>query len=259
LPKSTDPPFKLLFLDIETSPLLIYAWRTYETNAIAVANDWHLLSFAAKWHHEKTTHVYALPDFPAFKKDPESDKALCKPLWDLINEADAICAHNGERFDLPKINARLFIHGMPPPSPVKVIDTLKIARRNFGFTSNKLDDLCKLLGIGKKMKTGGFQLWLDCLKGDEKAWQTMRSYNKHDVVILEELYEKLKGWDNGHPNVNLSAPKDHQCPSCGSTNVQRRGYEMLKSFKAQRYQCRNAGCGRWSRGKREKIPTLLLN
>ena len=44
---------------------------------------------------------------------------------------------------------------MPPPSPYKTIDTLKIARKYFGFNSSKLDDLGRVLGAGEKVRHGG--------------------------------------------------------------------------------------------------------
>jgi hypothetical protein len=44
-----------------------------------------------------------------------------------MDEADIICAHNGDAFDIKKINSRLITNGFKPPSPFKTIDTLKAA------------------------------------------------------------------------------------------------------------------------------------
>src|SRR4029078_8668904 len=73
----------------------------------------------------------------------QNDKRIVKNLWKLLNEADVVIAHNGDRFDLPKINARFLIHQIKPPSHYETIDTLKTARRKFGLTSNKLDYITK--------------------------------------------------------------------------------------------------------------------
>ncbi len=254
--KTPPEKFRLAFIDIETAPLLIYAWKTYDTNAIAIHRDWYLMSFAVKWQGEKTTKVYTLPDFKGYKKNPENDLEITKALWKVLDEADAVCGHNGARFDVPKIKAKIWEHHLPPPSPFKNIDTLQIARREFGFSRNNLDHLCQLAGIGKKVKTGGFDLWQSCMANDPKAWKKMASYNKYDVILLEQLYDFLRPWDNRHPNVNLKAPKDHQCPVCGSTNVIRRGWNTLVSYRSERFQCKD--CRKWSSGKREKIDAKLL-
>jgi uncharacterized protein YprB with RNaseH-like and TPR domain/ribosomal protein L37AE/L43A len=249
-------PFRLAFIDIETAPLLIYAWKTYDTNALSIYRDSFILSFAVKWYGEKTVKTYALPDFKGYTKNPENDREITKKLREVLDEADAVCAHNGVQFDVPRITAKIFEHKLPPPSPFKKIDTLRIARKEFCFTKNNLDHLCQLAGIGKKVKTGGFDLWLGCLAGDAAAWRKMVSYNKYDVVLLAELYERLRPWSSNHPNINLKAPVDHQCPVCGSTDVQRRGWNTLISYRSERFQCK--ACGRWSSGKRERITAKLL-
>jgi hypothetical protein len=259
LKKTNDAPpkkFRLAFIDIETAPLLIYAWKTYDTNALSIKRDWYIMSFAIRWYGEKTTKVYSLPDFRGYKKNPESDLEITKKLREVLDEADAVCAHNGIRFDVPKIMAKIWEHNLLPPSPFKQIDTLKMARKEFGFTRNNLDHLCQLAGIGKKVKTGGFDLWLDCMAGDMKAWKRMCSYNKYDVVLLAAIYERLRPWSSNHPNVNLLNPKDHQCPVCASSNVQRRGWNTLISYRSERFQCKD--CGKWSSGKREKLQARLL-
>lgn len=257
--KSLGAPTKklrLAFIDIETAPLLIYAWKTYDTNALAIHRDWYIMSFAVKWHGEKTVKVYTLPDFKGYKKNPENDFEITKKLREVLDEADMVCGHNGIRFDVPKIKAKIWEHKLPPPSPFKQVDTLRVARKEFSFTKNNLDHICQLAGIGKKVKTGGFDLWLGCIANDPRAWKRMASYNRYDVVLLAELYDRLCPWNSGQPNINLNDPKDHQCPGCGSSNVIRRGYNTLISYRTERWQCKD--CGKWSQGKREKIKAQLL-
>jgi len=58
---------KILLFDLETSALLIRAWDIYETNALEIVEQSHLLCFAYKWLGEKTVHAYALYDFPRYK------------------------------------------------------------------------------------------------------------------------------------------------------------------------------------------------
>jgi uncharacterized protein YprB with RNaseH-like and TPR domain len=246
--QSEATPAKILFLDIETSPSLGFVWAKWQTNVIDFKADWYVLSFAYKWTHENEVHVLGLDDLPGYKRHLENDKALMKKLWKLLNEADIVIAHNGDSFDLPKINTRFLTHKLPPPTPYKTIDTLKIARKVFMFDSNKLDDLGRYLGVGRKLPTTGFHLWRGCMTGDPEAWVKMKEYNGHDVELLEKVYYLIRAWDRNHPNVNQG---DLQaCPKCSSHNVQKRGFEYTLLRKKQRYQCQNCS-GWWSAGAKK--------
>jgi len=229
---------KILLCDIETMANLAWVWGIYEQNVIAKEKEWHMLSFAYKWLDEKKTYVRTLPDYPGYAKNKECDKALVSDLWKLFNEADVIIAHNGDSFDIKKSNARFIANGLPPPSPYKTIDTKLVARRYFKFDSNKLDTLGEMLGLGRKLQTGGFDLWLGCARGDKKSWKKMAVYNLQDVRLLEKVYLKLRAWMNNHPVVDFDAV----C-KCGSNDVELRGPYRTKKRFGKRFQCKQ--CGAW--------------
>ncbi len=230
---------RILLFDVETTPLQAWTWERYETNVISVEQESYLLCYAAKWL-DGPIFAKALPDFPGYKKNPTSDLALVKSLWSLLDEADIVIAHNADQFDVKKANARFSHHNLSPPSPYRTVDTLKIARKLFKFSSNKLDDLGEHLGFGKKIKTD-FSLWKGCMDGDPKAWQQMLRYNKRDVDLLEKIYKHFLPWIPNHPHL-LDGLKD--CPNCSSTNLQRRGLGMNRLGKYQRVQCMD--CSAWS-------------
>lgn len=232
---------RILLYDIENSPALGYTWGKYEQDVIEFERDWYLLSFAYKWAGEKTVRVLALPDFKTYKKDHYDDKELTKAIWELMDEADVVIGHNSDSFDNKKVQTRMVVHGFAPPSPYKTVDTLKVARKYFRFSSNKLDDLSKTLGIGRKVPHTGFKLWKDCMAGDLKAWALMKRYNKQDVVLLEQVYEALKGWINNHPRIGSTKT----CPNCEG-NLQSRGFAITRTGKKNRYQCNS--CGAWTQG-----------
>lgn len=214
----------------------------YEQNLIDLQKSWYILCFAYKWLGERKIHTRALPDYKRYKKDREDDSALVKDLWHLYDEADVVIAHNGDKFDLRKSNARFVKHGLSPPSPYKSIDTLKIARNRFAFLSNKLNDLGAYLGLGRKLPHTGFHLWKNCMHGHPKAWRRMRAYNARDVALLERVYSRLRPWAPSH--VNLSAMSEKSCcPVCQSTHIQQRGYNLAKVKKTPRFQCQD--CGHW--------------
>jgi hypothetical protein len=234
---------KNLLFDIETAPNVSYTWGLYEQDVISVKKNWYMLSFAYKWLGEKKVHAYSLPDFPLYKKDPENDKELCQKLWELMDEAQIVIAHNGVAFDTKKSKGKFLQHGFPPPSPFKEIDTLKVARRYFKFDSNKLDNLGKYLGIGEKINTGGWKLWEGCIKGDQKAWKKMVQYNKNDVVLLEKVYLRMRPYMDNHPNFNLYSSTEDKCPNCGGPTI-KQGLKYNRTRVMQQRKCKS--CGAWS-------------
>ena len=242
---------KVLLFDIETSPMMAYIWSLWdETRSMEkVENDWYVMAWSAKWLGDKKIMVKSLPDYPStYKKNAEDDKELLVEIRDLLDEADIVIGHNSIKFDSRKLNARFIMNGIDLPSPYRQIDTLREAKAHFCFSSNKLNDLGIALGVGKKVDTGGFELWRDCLNQKKKAWTLMKQYNKQDVDLLEKVYLKLRPYMKNHPNVSLdNLNDDPTCTACGSTNLHRRGYAYTNVSKFARLQCQD--CGKWSRSR----------
>lgn len=236
---------KILLFDIETMANKAYVWGKYDQNVISFDAHWYLLTFAYKWLGEKRVHAYALPDFKTFKKDKTNDRELVVKLWELFNEAQVVIAHNGDAFDIKKAQALFVKHKLTPPKPFKSIDTKKVAKRYFRFDSNKLDDLGEYLGLGRKIETGGFDLWLDCAVNNvSSAWKKMVDYNKQDVALLEDVYLTLRPWMSDHPNHNVYNDTVDQCPTCGG-ELKEMGYLPTRTSKHQLFQCNE--CGAWSK------------
>ena len=242
---------KILLFDIENAPNTAYIWGLWQEviSQDMLDQNWFMLCWAAKWLGNKEIYSSALVDFPKnYKRDKEDDKLILQKLWQLLDEADIVIAHNGKKFDVRKANARFIMNNMPPPSPFKVVDTLQEARKYFFFTSNKLNDLGKYLGVGQKVETGGFKLWKQCMDGDLKAWDKMVKYCKNDIILLEKIYLKLRPYMETHPNINLySHDIDNKCPKCGSDKIKKEGFSYTSVSKYQRYSCRS--CGGWFRDR----------
>lgn len=252
---------KILFMDIENTPNTAYIWGLFQetTSADMIDCPWHMLCWSAKWLGEKKLYSSALIDFPKeYKKDPENDKLILQTLWKLLDEADIVIGHNMKGFDTRKANARFIMNGMLPPSPYKIVDTLLVARQNFFFTSNKLNDLSKYLKIGSKVDTGGFKLWKECMAGNLNAWEKMVRYCKNDVILTEKVYLKLRPYIQNHPNMAVYIDQDEEiCPKCGSEDIKKEGYAFTTTGKYQRYSCKC--CGGWSRGKENLRETKVKN
>ena len=108
---------KVLLFDIENTPNLSYTWGKWQQDVNRFEKEWWMLCFGYKWLGESRTYVEALPDFRGYERDRTNDKALVTRLRDLIDEADVVVAHNGNKFDMPKSRARWLVHGIDPPAP----------------------------------------------------------------------------------------------------------------------------------------------
>jgi len=233
----------ILFFDLESAPSTAHIWELYKevTSMEMVESDWYVLCFGAKWLGEKEVISSALPDHKLYRTEKDNDREVMKDLWKLLDKADIVIAHNAIAFDVRKANARFIYHGMTPPSPYKIVDTLKVARRYFSFMSNRLGDLGKFLGVGTKIDTGGFRLWRGCLSGDKKSWGLMVKYCRQDVLLLERVYLRLRPYIKVHPSRALQ--KEYACPKCGSADVHLRGTAKAVGGIDQRFCCQK--CGGW--------------
>jgi len=242
---------EILFFDIETAPIEAYIWGIYEQtiNMDFVKHDWYILCWSAKWLNGKKVISSALPDFKKnYKENHRNDKAIMEVLWHLLDKADVVVSHNGIRFDHKKVNARFMHHGMKPPSPFKVVDTLRAVKAVAQFTSHKLNDLAKDFKLGTKIQTGGFGLWKQCMNGDMNAWKKMVKYCKHDVVLLEKLYKRILPFIKHHPNYSVYLNSERPiCTSCGSDKVTLDGFAYTTLGKFQKYGCRD--CGAYCRSR----------
>lgn len=231
-----------ILLDIETAPNLSYTWGVWKQNIS------HEMMLDRGYIMCATVKVLGDNQCYYYETRSEDDSEVVKALMEWLSLADIVIAHNARKFDIPLIRARAIVHGMKPPSPYKVIDTLEIAKREFRFVRNTLKNLAEELHCTPKdshAKFPGFSLWAECIKGNDEAWEEMKLYNVEDVVTLEEVYLKLRPWDTQHPNtVSELEPEQVRCPKCGSVHLERRGYYYTNAGKYQKYQCKD--CGGWS-------------
>jgi hypothetical protein len=233
---------KVLLLDIETTPIWSYTWDVWKQNVnpCQIIRPWNILSWAAKWLFDPEMHSDVLTPSEAKAGD---DKRISATLWEYIDAADVIVAHNGIKFDLPKINTRFLLHGLKPPAPYQTIDTCLVARKKFGFEHNKLDYLAERLGLPRKIDTE-FQLWIDCMMGHSEALLEMITYNKQDVLILEEVYVAMRSWIPVHPNMGLFVTAEQGqliCPVCGNVKTEYVGYYSTPVNQYKAFRCQDCG------------------
>jgi len=249
-----NKPCNILIFDIEVLPMEVFVWGLYKQRISYknIIKEWIVLSWAAKWLYEDTVFSDVLTRKEIKKRD---DKRILKSIHELFDQADIVVAHNGNRFDIRKLNARWIYHKIKPPAPYKSIDTLKKSQQTLGTSSHKLDYLGKFLVNDEKLDTD-FQLWIDCRNGDQQALADMQNYNCKDVLLLEEVYIELLPWIKFHPNIGIYySDEEIRCSNCGEANIKPTGgYYTTQANQYAVYQCAN--CGAYARLPKGEISYL---
>lgn len=228
----------ILFLDLETSPNLAHVWGLWQQNVAItqIEKSTEVICFGARWLGG---------DKVIFKSvHHHGKKAMLNELHKLMDKADVLIGWNSQAFDSKHINREFIENGYLPPSPRIELDLMRVVKTNFKFPSNKLDYVAQTLGVGAKVQHSGFQLWLDCMAGNNQAWREMREYQEQDVNLLLDLYEILKPWIKNHPAQEFG----HTCRNCGSNNLHKKGLHRTTTASYKRYQCQD--CGKWTHDTR---------
>lgn len=226
---------KRLFFDIETSPNIGLFWQCGYKLKIPhenIVQERKMISAAWKWEGED--EVYSIS-----WTRKQDDARVAKKISELINEADEVVTHNGERFDIGWVRGRCLQLGYPMKHRVVSHDTCKLARRYFNLNSYRLDYIASYLGFGHKLQTD-FGLWKKVLlDNDQEALDYMVEYNEKDVLLLEEVFNRMKPYI---PAQSHATGFIRDCPECGSGRVEiNKRRTTAAGHKQVQLRCRDCG------------------
>jgi hypothetical protein len=204
---------KRMFFDIETSPNIGIFWRAGYNLTITpydIIQERAIICVSWKWENEDKIHTLT------WDKN-HCDKKLLKDFIKELEKADEAIAHNGDRFDIKWIRTRAIKHGIDMHHTYNTIDTLKLSKSGFNFNSNRLDYIAQYLGVGKKLETGGLDLWKKvCLEKCTDSLKKMVDYCEQDVRVLELVFQKLNPYTKPKTQYAvLRGGEKFHCPECG--------------------------------------------
>lgn len=231
---------RILTLDIERAPAIGYAWDMWQQNITPdkLISPPRTMCFAAKWLGDRNVTVI---------DERDGHQAMIEKAWELISEADVLITYNGEKADIPWLNEHFADYGLGPAAPYKSVDLIKTNRRQFKLPYRRLDYLAGRY-MGEAKHHTEFQLWIDCMAGDPKAWDRMRKYNANDVVLTEKLYLRMLPWlvDQPHIGVLSGVRSEWTCPRCGSDKITKQE-KVTNAFVRQYSLWRCSNCLGWLR------------
>jgi hypothetical protein len=229
-------PPKILVFDIECTGMILESYGLYNQNHNHkdIIEDWSLLSYAAWFVGEEEIHYMD----NRYGLDYRDDRQIVEGLHHLINEADWIIGHNSDRFDLKKFNAKSEKYLLDDIHEKTQWDTLKMLKSKYSLASNSLDYAAKYFDL-KERKSGhgkfpGKSLFDECKKGNMEAWQELELYNKQDVKVTWELFQRLAKKDK---RINMQSFYQRQVCICGNEKFHKDGFRFTRQGRFQIYRC----------------------
>lgn len=222
LKKFSDEPQtgpRVTLIDIETAPHLAWCFGRWDQNLGQdnIEKEGFVLSVAHKRLFDPLIEGKIITDVDKLLEG--DDREILEYMLEVYENTDILIGQNIHKFDHGVFRARLCAQGLPPPKPVKIIDTLLIAK-SMKFPSNRLDSLLSYLGLGRKTKNDGISLWIRAIKGDQTALAEMLAYNKDDVSDLEDVWLQMRAFDNKSPDFGSYFQDGvDRCISCGSHDI----------------------------------------
>lgn len=232
---------KVVTLDIERLPGSatvpfwdLGAFKNRRIHADYVTEWPRTICAAWKWYGKKPVEFAA-------EWDDDGPETFLHRVWEVCDKADVLVGHNFAGFDAKKLNSEWRDLGLPAPTPYKVVDTLKEARKQFGDESMTLDALCRRLGLVAKTDKYDVETARLAVDGDKTAQRKIRSYNIGDIRASEALYDRLRGWLPSHPWIGDLDSTTHKCNQCGSTDLARNGTYLAVQIRYTQWRCKSCG------------------
>lgn len=191
-------------------------------------------------------HVYNILDYAKGGDLISAEKRLLKDVYTRLLDADVWLTHFGTWYDINFVNSRLLYHRLPIiPPKFNHIDTWKVSKNRLKLRNNRLITISEFLGTEDEKNAIRPEQWIRALGGHRPSMAYIVDHCRRDVLVLEEVYERIKPLVIDHPNRGLIDGRGG-CSVCGQNKLQKRGSHVTRTRRYQRYQC--TSCGAWSTG-----------
>lgn len=138
----------------------------------------------------------------------DDEKKLLNEFKVLVEKSDQtslkLCAHNGKEFDFPYLSRRMLVNGIPLPDVLNLagrkpwetphLDTMEMWKFGDYKHYTSLDLLATIFNIPTS-KTDMDGSKVNQVYYEDKNLNKIATYCVGDVVVLAQLYLKLKGMD----------------------------------------------------------------
>ena len=130
-------------------------------------------------------------------RDGTLDKRVIQDFITAIQKYTMVYTYYGSRFDVPFLRTRALMHGLEFPSlgERQHRDLYYLVRSKMKLNRNSLETACGSLGIEGKTHIN-WKFWIRAMTGDKPSLEYILEHNKGDVIILEELHNRLAKFES---------------------------------------------------------------
>ena len=235
---------KILFYDLETSPLLAYIWRCGEqfvghSQLQKDHSQYGIICASYCWNDGEPAKTIN------WGYNEQSTAKVVEQFDKIIKQADMAIGKNSDRFDVKMLNAARMFSGLPGmPEWSKYTDDLeKQMRKHFKLPSQSLDYISAQLGYGGKTKME-MQDWIDIVernKNGRAKLKKMCGYCEKDVEDTRTIWNHCEEHFTPRFNMGTYLQKVDVCIRCGSDRINKSGIRALGGTLWQEYRCGDCG------------------
>ena len=231
---------KILFYDIETSPLKAWVWRLGKQLVLhhQLVDDYKMygiICISYCWNDNKKAKNIN------WGKNQDTSKVI-KEFDKIIKQADITIGKNSDSFDLRHINSHRMLNNQPgmPDWAMYTDDVEKQIRKHFYLPSYSLNYFSELIGLGGKDKIE-FQDWIKIVEeNDDKSLKKMIKYCNKDVTDTRKAWYKIL--PHITPRFNMATFNNSLCCKvCGSKSIHKNGTRIRGKTKYQSFHCKDHG------------------
>ena len=126
--------------------------------------------------------------------DGTLDRRICSTLVQELRAHDAIVTYFGTGFDNVFIRTRCLILGIPffDYGSIANYDVYYTAKSKLKLHSKRLDSVARALGCETQKTPVDISVWQRARWGDKTSLDYVLQHNENDVLVLEEVYHKLR-------------------------------------------------------------------
>ena len=234
---------KILFYDIETTPLKAWIWRCGKQavrhgQLVDGHDQYNIICITYCWNDDRPAKALH------WDYDEQDSSEMVEKFDQIIRTADVTIGKNSDRFDVKHINTRRMLSGLPglPEWSMYTDDLEKQMRKHFYLPSYSLDYFSELLGFGGKIKME-FSDWIHIVeqtRGEgKKRFKKMIEYGKKDVEDTRAIWNHCE--KHFTPKYNHAAGGGDVCKHCGSSEIHKNGTRRSGSSIYQSFFCMEHG------------------
>ena len=121
------------------------------------------------------------------------DKRIVESFINKLQEYSIIIGYYSSMFDLPFMRSKSLYYNIDFPhySSIYHWDLYYTVRNKLHLSRNSLDNVCNYLGIDGKTHIDK-NIWRLAKYGDNEALDYVLEHNKYDVIITEQLHNRLE-------------------------------------------------------------------